>query len=78
MDIQATKKGIWYEKKRDRYRVRLYRDGELLERSYHRSYEAALAAWERAQSASKPNLEKQEAALRRFLYPPKTYSGIGA
>jgi hypothetical protein len=44
MDDEAPK-GIWYEKKRNRWRVKLACDGVLLCCTYHHSYDAALDAW---------------------------------
>lgn len=39
-------KGIWYEKERRRWRVKLVSDGVLLHRSYHKNYSDALEAWQ--------------------------------
>lgn len=41
-------KGIWFEMNRDRWRVKLFCDGVLFHRSYHRDYPAALLAWQTA------------------------------
>ncbi len=34
-------KGIWYEERRRRYRVRIYSRGKLFHQSFHRSFEEA-------------------------------------
>lgn len=40
-----AEKGIWFEAKRNRWRVKLFSDGVLVHRSYHHSYEAAHSTW---------------------------------
>ena len=42
--MSATTKGIWFEENRNRYRVRLYKNGKVAHRSYHNTYEAAESA----------------------------------
>jgi len=37
--------GIWHEKARNRWRVKVFKDGELYHRSYHHDYQAALVTW---------------------------------
>ena len=38
--------GVWYEATRKRYRVRLYKEGEVFHLSYHGDVDEALEAWE--------------------------------
>jgi hypothetical protein len=40
--------GLWYEVARNRWRVKLCKDGEIYHRSYHRSYEVAYDTWKTA------------------------------
>ena len=42
--MSATTKGIWFEENRNRYRVRLYKNGKVAHRSYHNTYEEAESA----------------------------------
>ena len=42
--MSARTKGIWFEENRNRYRVRLYKNGKVVHRSYHTTYEAAESA----------------------------------
>jgi len=67
-------KGVWYEVKRDRWRVKLFCDGVLFHRSYHREYDEALLEWQQAKrKMKKPRLivPLAEASLiNRFLCRP--------
>ena len=40
--------GVWYEKQRERYRVRLYIKSKVVFRGYYRTREAAIRAYEEA------------------------------
>jgi len=66
--------GIWYEKKRDRWRVKLFYNGVLVHRSYHKVYDDALNAWKIAKKKMikpRPMLPIAEASLiNKFLYQP--------
>lgn len=55
-------RGIWYEKDRDRYRVRLYYNGHVVHRSYHKTSEEAEQVHERAKTTldSMTTDEKEE------------------
>lgn len=44
-------KGIYFEKQRNRYRVRLYKYRHVVWRSYHNTLHEALNAWAKAVSA---------------------------
>lgn len=63
-------KGVWYEQKRKRWRVRLYHNNEVVHRSYHRSEAEANAALDDARQKQVPkqrdltSVEGQIAALR--------------
>jgi|LWDU01.1.fsa_nt_gi hypothetical protein len=46
-------RGIWYEETRKRYRVRLYKKGEVIHLSYHAKYEQALLALNKARYSPK-------------------------
>lgn len=74
-------KGIWYEVKRDRWRVKLFLDGELFHRSYHREYDDALSAWQQAKKKMirpRPIIPIKEASLaNRFLCQPVIRIGRG-
>lgn len=61
-------RGIWYEKSRDRWRVKLYRSGELIERSYHKTYELAFEAWKNAKASDKDVIAHEREVINRFLY----------
>lgn len=37
--------GIWHEAPRNRWRVKLCKDGEIYHRSYHHSFAEALETW---------------------------------
>jgi hypothetical protein len=52
MDTTITQKGIWHDKARNRYRVRVYGGGELLSQSYFKTYTEAQVGLEKALSAS--------------------------
>lgn len=40
--------GIYFDKQRNRWRVRLYKQREVVHLSYHPNYQQALATWELA------------------------------
>jgi len=42
--------GLWYDAKRHRYRVRVYRRARIIHLSYHHDLEAALHALDRARA----------------------------
>lgn len=65
-------KGIWYEKARNRWRVKLVADGILLHRSYHKYYEDAYTAWLTVKQAPRPFQIPVPAAspINRFLCQP--------
>jgi len=43
-------RGVWYEAKRKRWRVRLYSGTKVRHRSYHLTKEQALATWQHESS----------------------------
>ncbi len=45
MDNNSLPKGIYFEPLRNRYRVRLYKAGRIIHRSYHKDLEAAEEAY---------------------------------
>ncbi len=67
-------RGIWYEKERDRWRVKLIHEGALLHRSYHKVYDDALKAWKQAKKSivrPKPQLPIPESSIiNQFLCRP--------
>jgi len=67
-------KGIWFETNRKRWRVKLFCDGQLFHRSYHREYDSALIAWKQAKKQMiipRPTIPIAEASLiNRFLCQP--------
>ena len=82
MDLEGTcPKGIWFEKNRNRWRVKLFCDGILFHRSYHRSYNEALSAWRKAKKCMiipRPVIPIAEASLiNRFLCQPLVGAGRG-
>ena len=72
-------KGIWYEQNRSRWRVKLFCDGVLFHRSYHRSYPDALSAWQNAKKhmiIPRPVIPIAEASLiNKFLCQPLLGAG---
>lgn len=44
----ALPPGIWFEERRNRYRVRIYRRGRVIHRSYHQNVTDALREYVRA------------------------------
>ena len=79
MDVDGTiPVGIWYETKRTRWRVKLFCDGTLFHRSYHRVYEDALDAWKAAKKKMikpRPKIPLAEASLlNRFICQPRVGS----
>lgn len=65
-------RGITYERGRDRWRVKLVKQGVLLHRSYHKEYEAAYEAWLGVKTATpRPELvAPQPSPINRFLCQP--------
>lgn len=64
-------KGIWYEKERDRWRVKLVADGILLHRSYHREYSDALVAWQDTKNNMvRPRPRPEPSLINQFLCRP--------
>lgn len=47
MSEESPPRGIWYEEKRARWRVKLALNGAIYHRSYHKTYDEAYAVWER-------------------------------
>lgn len=75
MDLsEGIPKGIWYEKKRRRWRVKLVFEGVLLHRSYHKEYADALAAWVKTKKSMvrpRPLIPIPESSLiNRYLCQP--------
>jgi len=72
-------KGIWYEEKRNRWRVKLAYDGALLCCSYHHSYADALAAWKeikRNMTRPKPEVPIHLSSdINKFLCQPLVGAG---
>jgi hypothetical protein len=72
-------KGIWYEQKRNRWRVKLGCDGEIFHRSYHRDYAEALATWQQVKKRMirpRPKLPLAEASLiNKFICQPLVGAG---
>jgi len=75
--VDATyfpRKGIWYEEKRDRWRVKLFCDGVLFHRSYHKLLADAIAAWTAAKKRMikpRPIVPFQERSpINQFLCQP--------
>ncbi len=72
---QEIPKGIWYEKARDRWRVKLVHDGVLLHRNYYKTYELAYDAWldtKKKMVRPKPLIPIPESSLiNRFLCQPR-------
>jgi len=66
--------GIWYEEKRNRWRVKLAANGELLCCKYYHSYPEAVVAWREVKQSivrPKPDIPIPESSLiNRFLCQP--------
>jgi hypothetical protein len=67
--------GIWHEIPRNRWRVKLCKDGEVYHRSYHHTFDEALKAWTLAkQLVAQPmnaTLAKQAMSpVAKFLRQP--------
>jgi len=64
--------GLWYEEARKRWRVKLCKEGQQIERSYHKNYSEALIVWKAAKkrmASTKAKVPLKEAsAINRFLY----------
>jgi len=67
-------KGIWFEINRNRWRVKLFCDGILFHRSYHKNYNDALIAWHKAKKQMvrpKPEVPIHLSSdINRFLCQP--------
>lgn len=67
-------KGIWYEKERNRYRVKLFFDSNLYHRSYHPTFEAAYDTWlrvKREMRKPKPKVPVHQASVfNRWVCSP--------
>jgi len=76
---QDIPKGIWFEKKRNRWRVKLAYDGVLLCCSYHHSYEDALTAWKtvkQGMTRPKPDIPIHLSSdINKFLCQPLVGAG---
>ena len=65
-----TTTGIYYDRQRNRWRVRLYKQREVVHLSYHPNYQAAYTTWELA-------LKERDHYHPRELIPiPPTYYGL--
>lgn len=67
--------GIWFEKGRNRWRVKIFKDGKLFHRSYHYEYEAAFETWSKAKrqlTLPRSDLAELESisAISQFLRQP--------
>jgi hypothetical protein len=67
--------GIWHELPRNRWRVKLCKDGEIYHRSYHCDFESAYMAWflakqEAAQPASVLLARQTSTPIAKFLRQP--------
>jgi hypothetical protein len=63
-------KGIFFETARQRWRVRLYKQGDVVHLSYHRSIEDALENWLVAKTI------QQHAVRRTFVPSTNTMYGL--
>lgn len=62
--------GIYFDRQRNRWRVRLYKQREVVHLSYHPNYQLAYARWELA-------IKERDAYEPRELIPiPPTLSGL--
>ena len=62
--------GIYYDKQRTRWRVRLYKQREVVHLSYHPNYQLAHVAWELA-------IKERDLYEPRELIPiPPTFFGL--
>jgi hypothetical protein len=72
-------KGIWYEEKRSRWRVKLADSGVLLCCSYHRNYDDAYKAWREVKRSivrPRPKIPIQESSpVNQFICQPLTGAG---
>jgi len=67
--------GIWHEVSRNRWRVKLCKDGEIYHRSYHRSFDEAFIVWKTAKRQAMCPLSEHIARqnltpIARFLRQP--------
>jgi hypothetical protein len=74
MESDTIPKGIWYEEKRKRWRVKLVADGVLLCCTYHRDYADALVAWTKVKKSivrPKPEIPiPLSSDINKFLCQP--------
>lgn len=75
MNTQPRVPGIWFEKNRNRWRVKIVRNKAILHRSYHSSYEEAYEVWlevkkEIRQSTPLCIKGRELTVIERFLYQP--------
>jgi len=47
-DMPKLPRGVYYEARRKRYRVRLYKGNRVVHRSYHKTAEDAVQTWTKA------------------------------
>lgn len=71
MDTITTQKGIWYDKARDRYRVRVYGGGVLLVQGYFSTYMEAKVGLVEAKREAALCQETEVEILNRFLLSPR-------
>jgi len=75
----AIPKGVWYEVQRNRWRVKLFCDGKVYHRSYHKDYLEAVAVCQQARKKMikpRPIVPIQEASLiNQFLCQPLVGAG---
>lgn len=72
--------GLWYEKGRDRWRVKIVRHGVLIHRSYHHDYQEALRIWNDIQNQlrqRRPRIISQPTSdIEKFLRQPLPGAGV--
>lgn len=62
-------RGIWYEKNKQRYRLRIQRNYIVMHRSYHRSIESAIQTLEMYKESQSGNTD----SLRKLIAQTKLY-----
>ena len=72
--------GIWFEKGRNRWRVKLSTNGQVYHRSYHHDYDDAFITWTRVKRElmlPRPEISEFEALslIARFLRQPLPGAG---
>lgn len=65
-------KGVWYEKARDRWRVKVIRDRVTVHQSYHKDYQVALSTWLQVQREIKTTIipVPRASLINKFLCQP--------